>query len=73
MDTFQWPKKGKFEWATRLKKQEDFVDEIDALTERKINSMRIRAKNPSLVKKLDEAINFIKKKRMKNSPNKLFS
>ena len=41
---------------TMLKKDEDFVDEIDALTERKMNSMRVRAQNPSLVKKLDEVI-----------------
>ena len=56
-----------------MKKDEDFVDEIDALTERKMNSMRVRAQNPSLIKKLDEAMNFIKKKRIRNLPNELFS
>ena len=56
-----------------LKKGEDFVDEIDALTERKMNSMRVRAQNPSLIKKLDEVMNFIKKKRIRGSPNELFS
>ncbi|MCW6168770.1 MAG: hypothetical protein LVQ94_03315, partial [Thermoplasmatales archaeon] len=58
---------------TMLKKDEDFVDEIDALTERKMNSMRVRAQNPSLIKKLYEVMNFIKKKRMRGSPNELFS
>ena len=58
---------------TMLKKDEDFVDEIDTLTERKMNSMRVRAENPSLIKKLDEVMNFIKKKRMRGSPNELFS
>ena len=58
---------------TMLKKDEDFVDEIDALAERKMNSMRVRAENPSLVKKLDEVMNFIKKKRIRDSPNELFS
>ena len=58
---------------TMLKKGEDFVDEIDALTERKMNSMRVRAQNTSLIKKLDEVMNFIKKKRIRGSPNELFS
>ena len=58
---------------TMLKKDEDFVDEIDALTERKMNSMRVRAQNPSLIKKLDEVMNFINEKRMRGSPNELFS
>ncbi|MCW6170754.1 MAG: hypothetical protein LVQ96_06240, partial [Thermoplasmatales archaeon] len=58
---------------TMLKKGEDFVDEIDALTERKMNSMRLRTQNPSLIKKLDEVMNFINEKRMKDSPNELFS
>ncbi len=58
---------------TMLKKDEDFVDEIDALTERKMNSMRVRAENPSLIKKLDEVINFVKKKMIRDWPNELFS
>ena len=57
---------------TMLKKDEDFVDEIDTLTETKMNSMRVRAENPSLIKKLDEVMNFIKKKRMRGSPNEVF-
>ena len=36
-----------------------------------MNYMRVRAENPSLVKKLDEVMNFIQKKRMRGSPNKL--
>ena len=32
---------------TMLKKYEDFFDEIDDLTERKTNSMRVRTENPS--------------------------
>ena len=31
---------------TKLKKDEDFFYEIDALTERKMNSMRVRTENP---------------------------
>ncbi|MCL4348127.1 MAG: hypothetical protein M1159_03400 [Candidatus Thermoplasmatota archaeon] len=56
-----------------LKNDEDFVSHIYSLTERKINSIRIRAENLSLVKKLDEIMNFIKKKRMRDSPNEPFS
>jgi hypothetical protein len=51
---------------TMLKKDEDFVDEIDALTERKINSMRVRTENPSLENKLNEVMNVIMKKRKKS-------
>jgi hypothetical protein len=38
-----------------------------------MNSMRVRAQNPSLIKKLDEVMNFINEKRMRGSPNELFS
>jgi hypothetical protein len=56
-----------------LKKEEDFVNQIYALTGSKINSMRISAENTSLVKKLDKIMNLIKKKRMRDSPTEPLS
>jgi hypothetical protein len=35
--------------------------------------MRVRAEGLSLVKKLDEGMNLIKKKRIRDSPNEHFS
>ena len=58
---------------TMLKKGEDFVDQIDTLTERKMKSMKERAKNPSKVKDVEEAIRYIREKRMKGPPKELFS
>jgi len=68
---------------TMLKNGEDFVDEIDSLTERKMISMQIRAKNPSPVRKLEELMKSIKKnkdtmkfvneKMIRGAPKKLFS
>lgn len=55
------------------KNDRHLVNQIYALTESKINSMRISAKNLSSVKKLDKIMNFIKKKRMRDSPNEPFS
>lgn len=55
-----------------LKRDEDFVDEIYNPVERKMNFMRVRVKNPSLEKKLDEVMNFIKEKMMGALSNEYF-
>jgi len=68
---------------TMLKKGEDFVDEIDTLTERKIKSMQVRAVNTSPVRKLEDLLDFTgkrkdetkfkKKKMIGGVPEELFS
>ena len=58
---------------TMLKKGEDFVDQIDALTERKMKSMKERAKNPSRIRNVEEAIRYIREERIKGPPKELFS
>ncbi|MGC8547354.1 MAG: transposase, partial [Thermoplasmata archaeon] len=58
---------------TMLKKGEDFIDQIDTLTERKMKSMKERAKNPSTVKNVEDVIKYIREKRIKDSSKKLFS
>ncbi len=56
-----------------LVKGEDFIDEIDSLTERKMKSMQARAKKQEKVKDLEESIKFISEKGMRGLPKELFS
>ena len=58
---------------TMLKKGEDFIDQIDTLTERKMKSMKERAKNPSGIKNVEEAIRYIREERIKGPLKELFS
>ena len=58
---------------TLLKKGEDFIDQIDTLTEKKMKSMKERAKNPSGIKKVEEAITYIREERIKGPLKELFS
>jgi transposase len=68
---------------TMLKKGEDFVDNMDGLTERKIKSMQARSMNPGPVRKLEDLLDsvkkrkdgtkFKKKKMMGGTPKELFS
>jgi transposase len=58
---------------TMLKKGVDFIDQIDTLTERKMKSMKERAKNPSKVKNVEDVIKYIREKRIKDSSKELFS
>ena len=57
---------------TMLKKGEDFVDQIDTLAERKMKSMKERAKNPSGIKDVEEVITYISEERIKGPPKELF-
>ena len=58
---------------TMLKKGEDFIDQIDTLTEQKTKSMKERAKNPSGIKNVEEAIRYIREERIKGPLKELFS
>jgi len=48
---------------TMLKKGEDFVDNMDGLTERKIKSMQARSMNPGHVRKLEDLLDSVKKRK----------
>ena len=50
-----------------------FLDEIDSLTERKIESMRARSLHPSRERNVRDTIKLIKNQRMKAMSDKLFS
>jgi len=68
---------------TMLKKGEDFVDNMDGLTERKIKSMQARSMNPAPVRRLEDLLDsvkkrkdgtkFKKKKMIGGAPKELFS
>ncbi len=48
------------------------VWQIDTLTEREMKSMKGRAKNPPMVKDVGGTITYIREKRIKSTPKKLF-
>jgi hypothetical protein len=66
---------------TMLRKGEDFVDNMDGLTERKIKSMQARSMNPGPVRRLEDLLDsvkkdgtkFKKKKMMGGASKELFS
>ena len=58
---------------TMLKKGEDFVDQIDTHAERKMKSMKERAKNPSGIKDVEEVITYIREERIKGPPEEFLS
>ncbi len=43
-----------------IKKHTEFIDNIDNLTERKMKAMSIRARNPKMVKDIEEYMNRMK-------------
>lgn len=48
-----------------LTKGEDFVDEIESLTERKMRAMSARARNPKGVQEVQDAIDSLRKRRLR--------
>ncbi len=56
-----------------LSKHIEFIDKIDGLTERKMRSMSVRARNPGMVREIEEYMNEMKsiqRERMKRSGNR---
>ena len=58
---------------TMLSRGIAFLDEIDSLTERKIESMRARSLHPSRETNVRDTIKLIKNQRMRAMSDKLFS
>ena len=56
-----------------LKKNVDFIDQIDSLTERKIRSMHERAVKKSDVKDMEEVIKLIRMNKIREKSGELFS
>ena len=56
-----------------LKKNVDFIDQIDSLTERKIRSMHERAVKKSDVKDMEEVIKLIGTNKIREKSGELFS